>query len=87
MGRHDPRRSLQQSVDKLLYRISDPAVPALLANGKAYVHASRPSIFGFEGTVRGDIVGVYRYALKMIWVVCSVSVRFEEEFRDVWRGT
>jgi hypothetical protein len=34
---------------KLLYRISDPAVRALLANGQGYEHASRTSIDRFGG--------------------------------------
>jgi hypothetical protein len=34
---------------KLLYRISDPAVRALLANGQGYEHASRTFIDRFGG--------------------------------------
>lgn len=55
--------------DKLLYRIADPATRALLGNGQAYQHASRDFIYSFEEPERGQIIGVYADALRMVWLV------------------
>ena len=55
--------------DKLLYRVTDPAVRALLSNGQAYAHASRSFIYSFEQTTRVQIIGVYADALKFVWIV------------------
>lgn len=54
---------------KLLYRITDPAVRALLANGQAYEHASRTFIESFEKVTKDEIVSVYTDALRMVWIV------------------
>jgi hypothetical protein len=54
---------------KLLYRSSNPAVRALLANGQAYEHAGRTFIDRFWGVVREEIVGVYTDASRMVWIV------------------
>lgn len=55
--------------DKHLYRITDPAARAQLANGQAYEHASRAFIYSFGEGIREEIVGVYTDALKMVWIV------------------
>ncbi|KAH8791085.1 hypothetical protein BGZ57DRAFT_752812, partial [Hyaloscypha finlandica] len=54
---------------KLLYRSSNPAVRALLANGQAYEHADRAFIDRFWGVVRQEIVGVYTDASRMVRIV------------------
>jgi hypothetical protein len=41
----------------------------LLANRQRYEHASRTFIDRFGGGVREEIVGVYRDALRMVWIV------------------
>ena len=56
-------------VEKLLYRIEDPTVRALLANGQAYQHASRDFIYSFPARERDEIIGVYTAALKTVWQV------------------
>jgi hypothetical protein len=55
--------------DKLLYRITDPAVRTVLANGQAYEHASRAFIYSFQEAATVEIVGVYTDALKSVWIV------------------
>jgi hypothetical protein len=55
--------------NKLLYKITDPAARALLANGNAYEHASRAFIWSFAEDTRVEIIEVYTEALKVVWQV------------------
>jgi MFS family permease len=57
--------------DELSYRISDPAVRALLERGGAYEHAiaSFTQSFNDNPVLKAQIIDVYTEALKRVWQV------------------
>ncbi|KAI1821135.1 MFS general substrate transporter [Xylaria intraflava] len=52
---------------ELSYRISDPAVRAMLGDGRAYQLTSGAYLKTLEPGIRSEVLGVYLEALKVVW--------------------
>jgi len=52
--------------------ISDPAVRALLLNGRAYEHATRDFVYSLPSPVREEVISVFSQSLKLVWQVALV---------------
>ncbi|MCJ1261276.1 hypothetical protein MMC22_001140 [Lobaria immixta] len=64
-----PAAIFNNRFNELLSRISDPSVRALLADGKAYQHASQQFVDSFGGVVRRQIIDTYSDSLKRVWLI------------------
>ncbi|KAI2473347.1 major facilitator superfamily domain-containing protein [Annulohypoxylon bovei var. microspora] len=56
-------------INELLSRVSDPGVRDLLANGDAYQYGSASFVGSFPQPLQGEIVSVYRDALRLVFEV------------------
>ncbi|RYP10841.1 hypothetical protein DL764_000393 [Monosporascus ibericus] len=64
-----PATIFNNQVDRLLYRISDLDVRERLAGGGAYQYASANFVSSFDEPLRGEVIGVYREALRLVFLV------------------
>ncbi|KAI0102206.1 MFS general substrate transporter [Nemania sp. FL0031] len=53
--------------DQLSYRISDPTVREMLADGRAYQLTSGAYLKTLEPNIRSEVLDVYLQALKVVW--------------------
>ena len=59
---------------KNLWKIADPQVRAVLANGNAYANAARDFVLSFPAESQPQIVSVYTEALRVSWIVaCAIT--------------
>ncbi|KAH6656048.1 major facilitator superfamily domain-containing protein [Truncatella angustata] len=86
-----PAAVFNRRADTLAYRVTDPAIRAMIANGQAFSHASSELPNTFSNTTRDQVVEVYNESLHTVWIVAviitgvSIFVVFAEkeiELRD-----
>ncbi|KAK8065229.1 hypothetical protein PG997_011976 [Apiospora hydei] len=67
-----PGAVFNSRANSLAYKITDPAVRALVANGQAYSHATSEVLRTFDGSTRDQVVGVFNDSLRTVWIVAAV---------------
>ncbi|PYH99612.1 MFS general substrate transporter [Aspergillus ellipticus CBS 707.79] len=69
-GASIPTAAFDNRINALLYRITDPAIAAQLANGKAYESATKSFMDTITNPVtRAQVVSVYVDSIRTVWYV------------------
>ncbi|KAL2128433.1 hypothetical protein VTI74DRAFT_9186 [Chaetomium olivicolor] len=66
--------------DKNSWKIAEPSVRALLANGNAYAYAAREFMLRIPEATRGQVIEVYTDALRISWAVAAAIAGFAAFF-------
>lgn len=66
--------------DKNSWKIAEPSVRALVANGNAYAYAAREFMLRIPEATRGQVIEVYTDALRVSWAVAAAIAGFSALF-------